>query len=62
MPAKSQAQRRFFAIAEHHPEELRGKMPDMSKKQMHDFAATPEKGLPKSLKRLADKRKKKAST
>ena len=46
-PAVSQAQRRFMGVAEHHPEQLRGKMPDMTKAQMHDFAATSEKGLPK---------------
>lgn len=46
MPAVSKKQRRFFAIAEHHPEELRGKKPKMTKRQMHDFAATPERGLP----------------
>jgi hypothetical protein len=50
MPAKSVAQRRLFAIAEHHPEKLnpvnRGLL-KMKKSQLHDFAATPEKGLPK---------------
>lgn len=45
MPARSKAQRRFMAIAEHHPEKLRGKKPKMTKKQLHDFAATKEKGL-----------------
>jgi len=35
-----------MAIAEHHPEQLRGKAPDMTKSQLHDFAATPRKGLP----------------
>lgn len=46
MPAPSKASQAFFAIAEHHPEKLRGKMPNMTKSQMHDFAATPTKGLP----------------
>jgi hypothetical protein len=46
MPARSTAQRRFFAIAEHHPEQLRDKMPNMTRSQMHDFASTKEKGLP----------------
>lgn len=50
MPAVSQKQQRFMAIAEHHPEQLRGKAPDMTKAQLHDFAATPRKGLPKSKK------------
>lgn len=39
-----------MAIAEHHPEELYGRnrgLLKMSHKQLHDFAATPEKGLPK---------------
>jgi hypothetical protein len=36
-----------MAIAEHHPEELRGKKPNMTKAQLHDFASTKEKGLPK---------------
>ena len=48
MPAFSKKQRRAAAIAEHHPEELyernRG-MLKMSQGQMHDFAATKEKGL-----------------
>lgn len=46
MPAVSQKQQRFFAIAEHHPEKLRGAAPKMSKAKMHEFAATPRKGLP----------------
>jgi hypothetical protein len=49
MPAVSKASREAFAIAEHHPDELfarnRG-MLNMSHEQLHDFAATPEKGLP----------------
>lgn len=51
MPAVSKKQRRFFAIAEHHPDMLRGKMPNMSKSEMHKFAATPERGLPTTKKR-----------
>ena len=46
MPAKSQAQQRFMAIASHSPEKLRGPAPDMSKSAMSDFASTPRKGLP----------------
>ncbi len=38
-----------MAIAEHHPEKLykrnRGLL-KMGKQQLHDFASTPEKGLP----------------
>lgn len=50
MPAKSVAQRRFFAIAEHKPGILRGKMPKMSKAEMHKFAATKEGPLPSKVK------------
>ena len=46
MPAKSRAQQKFMAIAEHNPGALKGKKPDMSKGQLHDFAATPTKSLP----------------
>ncbi len=54
MPATSVRQRRYFAWAEHHPDQAaaEGKTPGgrgkgMSHQQMHDFAATPELGLPK---------------
>jgi hypothetical protein len=46
MPAKSIAQQRFLAIAEHNPSKLRGKMPNMTHGQLHDFASTPTAGLP----------------
>lgn len=46
MAAKSKAQQNFFAIAEHHPEKLRGPMPQMTHAQLHDYAATPTKSLP----------------
>lgn len=46
MPAVSQAQQKFFAIAEHEPDKLQGKRPKMTRAQMHDFAATPTRGLP----------------
>ncbi len=49
MPAESKKQRRLMAIAEHHPEQVKAKnrgVLDMSKSQLHDFAATSEKGLP----------------
>ncbi len=49
MPAPSKAVRRAAAIAEHHPGMLfkrnRGLL-KMTKGQLHDFAATKEKGLP----------------
>lgn len=51
MPAESKAQRRFMAVCEHKPAHAIGKCPDMSKKQMHDYAATPEKGLPSKKKK-----------
>ena len=46
MPAESKAQRRFMGMCQHQPEHARGKCPDMTQAQYHDFAATPEKGLP----------------
>lgn len=49
MPARSKAQRRLFAIAEHHPDELPPKyrrLDLLTHQQLHDFAATPEAGLP----------------
>ncbi len=52
MPAKSQAQARFFRWAEHNPAQAaaEGKATGMSKDQMHDFSATPDAGLPKKKK------------
>lgn len=50
MPAESQAQQRMMAIAEHDPGKLyarnRGVL-KMNMSQLHDFAATGRKGLPK---------------
>lgn len=46
MPAKSEAQRRLFAVAEHHPEMLYKKnrgLASLPHKTLHEFAAT--KGL-----------------
>jgi hypothetical protein len=54
MPAKSKAQRKAMAIAEHHPEKLYKKnagLKKMSKKTLHEFADTKEKGLPKKVKK-----------
>jgi hypothetical protein len=49
MPALSIKQRRAMAIAEHAPSKLkpanRGLL-KMSHKQLHEFADTPERGLP----------------
>jgi hypothetical protein len=46
MPAVSKKQRRFFGMLEHNPGMARAKDIDMTKSQMHDFAAPKEKGLP----------------
>ncbi len=55
MPAVSEAQRRAMAIAKHHPSKLfkrnRGLL-SMSRRQLHEFASTKEKGLPKRKSRL----------
>jgi len=48
MPARSKAQRRAMAIAEHHPEEsYYPSMTKMKHSDLHEFASTKEKGLPK---------------
>lgn len=50
MPAVSQKQQEAMAIAEHSPSKLYAKnkgLLKMSHKQLHDFAITPRKGLPK---------------
>lgn len=53
----SKSQRQVAAIAKHHPGKLykrnRG-MLKMTKSQLHDFAATKEKGLPKKKKKKTD--------
>ena len=54
MPSVSEAQRKLMAIAEHHPEKVRKKnkgVLKMKKSQLHDFAKTKEKGLPKRKKK-----------
>ena len=53
MPAKSKAQRIAMSIAEHHPEQLYARnagLAKMTQSQLHDFAATKEKGLPQHVK------------
>jgi hypothetical protein len=48
MPAVSKAQQKVMAIAEHEPGKLYARNKDLSKmshSQLHDFAATPTKGL-----------------
>jgi hypothetical protein len=49
MPAVSRKQRKVMAIAEHHPEDLYERnagLKKMGKSKLHDYASTPEKGLP----------------
>jgi len=50
MPAKSVAQRKAMAIAEHHPEQLYARnkgLLSMKKSDLHDFASTKETNLPR---------------
>ena len=50
MPAKSKSQQRAAAIALHHPERLHKSnegLKQLSMKELHAFAATKTKGLPK---------------
>jgi hypothetical protein len=61
MPAKSKAQRIAMAIAEHQPSKLfkRNKgLKKMSKKQLHDFAATKTKKLPYKVKSKSKSKRK----
>jgi hypothetical protein len=56
MPAESKAQRIAMAIAEHHPEDLYPEnkgLAKMTHKQLHEFAETPEKGLPEHVHKKA---------
>jgi hypothetical protein len=60
MPAVSVKQRRLMAIAEHHPGKLYAKNKDvakMSKEDLHDFAKTKEKNLPKGYDKVYKKKK-----
>jgi hypothetical protein len=53
-PARSKKQKIAMAIAEHAPEKLYSRnkgLKKMSKKQLHDFASTSEKGLPEKVKK-----------
>ncbi len=63
MPSVSIAQQQAMGIAEHHPSKLykrnRGLL-KMTHEQLHDFASTPEAGLPEHagrLKRAAERAK-----
>ncbi len=60
MPAVSKKQRRAIAIAENAPEKLfkrNATLKKMAKSDMHDFASTPEKGLPKKVSPKKGKKK-----
>jgi len=58
VPAKSKAQRRFFAMCEH-GKIPKSKCPKMSKKKMREWSKTSEKGLTKRVKRRQRKRRRK---
>jgi hypothetical protein len=61
MQAKSKKQQKVMAIAEHNPKKLYKKNKDllkMTKKQLHDFASTKTKDLPKKVSRETKQRKK----
>ena len=53
MPAKSQAQQRLMAAAEHGADfpKARSIRSSMTREQMRDFATTPRKGLPQKVKK-----------
>jgi hypothetical protein len=54
MPAPSKAMRRLAGLAEHHPSKVSAKNKSilgMTHQQLHDFASTPEKGLPEHTKK-----------
>ena len=60
VPARSVKQRIMMAIASHHPEQLHQKnrgVLKMSDDQLHEFAATKEKGLPRKVRHRIGKRK-----
>ena len=64
IPAKSKSERRLMGLALHHPEEVypenKGVL-RMTKKQLHDFASTKEKGLPNKVKPKTKHPRKKVS-
>lgn len=62
MPSVSKAERRLMAIAEHHPDEVSPKnrgVLKMTHQQLHEFASTPETGLPAHAKKRRPKLKRK---
>jgi hypothetical protein len=58
MAATSTAQRRAFAVAEHHPSEsYYPRLTELPHATLHEFAATKEKGLPYYVKGSTARRK-----
>ena len=60
MPAVSVKQRELMGLAEHHPSEVYAQnkgVLKMSHEQLHDFAATKEKGLPLVKRKMTKRRK-----
>ena len=58
MPAKSVRQRRLMAMCLHNPKHMTGQCPDdLTSDQLHDFAATPERGLPPRKRPIIPKKK-----
>jgi hypothetical protein len=57
MPAKSRSQQRLIAAAEHGATFSKAKAirESMTPQQMHDFAATPSKGLPRHVKKSTNR-------
>ena len=58
MPAKSKAQQKAMAIAEHAPEKLYARnagLANMTQSQLHDFASTSTKKLPAHVQRKVKK-------
>lgn len=58
MPALSKDQQVATAIAEHEPDKLYARnkgLKKMSHKQLHEFASTPRKGLPKKASRKSSR-------
>jgi hypothetical protein len=59
LPALSIKQRRAMAIAEHHPGKLMARnrgLLRMTDQQLHEFADTPESGLPEKKRKPKTKR------
>lgn len=65
MPAKSKQQQKFFGMVSRckktgicPSEKIQKAAKSMTKKQIHDFAATPHANLPKKVKKKKSKKKK----